>query len=119
MARHPLAIHQSRLRTQVAQQRIRATGVEVRIRLAPPASREKVDGLYGDRLKIRLTAPPVGGAANEALLRFLSKAVRVAPRSLRIVQGTKDRSKIVLIECSDKAGVARKLRALLAPANAR
>jgi len=94
--------------------KIRDTGVEVRIRLAPRASREKFDGLYGDRLKIRLTAPPVGGAANEALLRFLSKSVRIAPRSLRIVQGAKDRSKIVLIECADKAGVARKLQALLA-----
>lgn len=94
--------------------RTRETGVEVRVRLAPRASREKVDGLYGDRLKIRLTAPPVGGAANEALLRFLAKCVRIAPRNLRIVHGAKSVSKTVLIECENRALVARRLRDLLA-----
>lgn len=93
--------------------RTRETGVEVRVRLAPRASREKVDGLYGDRLKIRLTAPPVGGAANEALLRFLAKRVRIAPRNLRIVQGAKTVSKTVLIECENRAAVAERLQDLL------
>ena len=99
--------------------RTREKGVEVRIRLAPRASREKIDGLYGDRLKIRLTAPPVGGAANDALLRFLAKRVRIAPSKLRIVDGLKSVSKTVLIECENRAAITKKLVALLADAAGR
>ncbi len=76
------------------------------MRLTPPSSRVRGVGLYGDRLKISLTAPPVGGAANDALRRFLGKALRVPPTSVRIVRGARDPSKTLLIETSDVAGLA-------------
>jgi uncharacterized protein (TIGR00251 family) len=86
------------------------------VRLSPRASREGVHGLYGDRLKVRLTAPPVGGAANEALLRFLARAAGLAPSRARIVAGPRDRSKTILLTCDDPRGVAERLRRAFAGA---
>jgi uncharacterized protein (TIGR00251 family) len=57
-----------------------ATGVRLRLRIQPRASREEVVGVSGDAIRIRLTAPPVDGAANEALVRFLALRLEV-PRS--------------------------------------
>jgi len=48
-------------------------GVLLRLQAQPRASRTEVVGLQGDRLKIRIAAPPVDGAANQELLRFLKK----------------------------------------------
>jgi uncharacterized protein (TIGR00251 family) len=90
--------------------RIRKTGVELRVRLSPRASRAGVHGLYGDRLKVRLTEPPIGGAANEALLRYIARAAGVAPSNAKIVAGHRDRSKTILIECSEPDTVAARLR---------
>jgi uncharacterized protein (TIGR00251 family) len=92
---------------------VRRTGVEVRVRLNPRASRDRVDGLYGDRLKIRLTAAPVAGEANEALIRFLAKAARVPPSRGRIVEGARDRSKTVLLESPTPRQTADRLRQVL------
>ncbi len=50
-----------------------------------------------DILKVKLTAPPVDGKANEALLKLLSQHFRVAKNKLRIIQGEKGRKKIVEI----------------------
>jgi len=57
-----------------------------------------VDGLRGDAVLIRLAAPPVEGAANEALIAFLSEALGVPRRSIAIVSGEKSRDKRVRIE---------------------
>ncbi len=90
--------------------RVRLSGVEVRVRLSPRSSRVRIDGFYGDRLKVRLTDPPVGGAANKALIRLLAKAAGVPPSRGRIVLGATDRSKTVLLECDDPRRAAEALR---------
>lgn len=97
--------------------RLREGGVEVRVRLMPRASRDRVSGLFGDRLKIALTAPPVGGQANRALVRFVAKAAGVAPSTVRVVVGEKDRSKLVLVSTDRRQAVAARLRALLEQAH--
>lgn len=94
--------------------RRREAGVEVQLRLTPHSSRDRVVGLYGDRLKISLTAPPVGGAANEALQRFLGKTLAVPPTSLRIVRGIRDPSKTVLIETDEVSRLAERVKKVLA-----
>jgi len=76
----------------------------------PRAARDGVQGLHGDRVKIRLTAPPVGGAANESLLRFLARLTRVPRGRIHIVLGARDRSKTVLLESPEPEKLVRVLR---------
>jgi len=90
-----------------------ATGVRLRIRVQPRASRNEVAGPHGDELRLRLTAPPVEGAANEALVRFLAETLRVARGSVTIVSGLSGRSKIVEVgaltveEAAGRLGLAQ------------
>lgn len=90
--------------------RIRETGIEVRVRVVPRASSERIEGFHGDRLKVRLTAPPAGGEANDALVRCLARAARLPPSRGRVVAGQRERSKTVLLECSDAVEAAERLR---------
>ena len=68
------------------------------VRVVPRAAKEGVAGYEGGVLRIRLNAPPVEGKANEALGRFLAKALGVSRGSVTLVAGEKGRSKIVRIE---------------------
>jgi len=81
---------------------LRVTAKDGRVRFAvrvqPRASTNEIAGVHGDAVKIRLTAPPVDGAANEELVAFLSKVFVVARKSVRILAGESSRSKIVEIE---------------------
>jgi len=81
---------------------LRVTAKDGRVRFAvrvqPRASATEIAGVHGDAVKIRLTAPPVDGAANEELVAFLSKVFVVARKSVRILAGESSRSKIVEIE---------------------
>ena len=67
------------------------------VRVQPRASRNEVAGWVGDQLKIKLTAPPVEGAANEACLKFLADLLDLAPSRLAILQGERSRTKVVRI----------------------
>ena len=48
------------------------------IHVQPRASRDEITGIHGDRIKIRITAPPVDGKANEHLMRFLAIEFKVS-----------------------------------------
>ena len=54
--------------------------------------------MHGDAIKVRLSAPPVDGAANEALVIFLAHIFAVPRRSVRILAGETSRSKVVEID---------------------
>jgi uncharacterized protein (TIGR00251 family) len=54
-----------------------------------------VDGLHGNALKVRLAAPPVDGAANDELCRFLADTLGIGRRQVRLVTGQTGRQKIV------------------------
>ena len=70
----------------------------LRIHLTPRSARDEVLSLEGDVLRVRVTAPPVEGRANEALLRLLSDALGVPKSSLDIVRGQRSREKLVAVE---------------------
>jgi len=74
-----------------------ADGIVVNVLVQPRASRNQVAGLHGEALKLRLTAPPVEGAANKMCLAFLADLLGVPKSSLEIVAGHSSRSKQVLI----------------------
>jgi len=78
---------------------IRATsdGIELQVRVVPRAGRSACAGVREGALLIRLAAPPVEGAANGALISFLSQQLDVPRRNIRIVAGEKSRTKRVAI----------------------
>jgi len=76
-------------------------GAYIRVRLQPRSSRDRVDGVVGNTLKIRLTAPPVEGEANEALLKFLSSLTGTRRSAFSIQSGHKSREKLIFAEGLD------------------
>lgn len=77
--------------------------------MIPRAPRTRVDGLRGGAILIRLAAPPVDGAANDALVAFLSDALALPRRQIRIVSGEKSRDKRVAIEGLDEPSARARL----------
>jgi uncharacterized protein (TIGR00251 family) len=71
--------------------------VTLSLRVQPRASRNAVVGWTGDTLKIRLTAPPVEGAANGACLAFLADLLDLPQSQLEILGGERSRQKVVRI----------------------
>jgi uncharacterized protein (TIGR00251 family) len=67
------------------------------VHLQPKASKDEFAGLHGDRLKIRLTAPPVEGKANAHLMAFLAKAFGVPKSQVSLESGELNRQKRVRI----------------------
>ena len=79
----------------------RAEAVRFRVRVQPRASANEIVGIHDGALRVRLHAPPVDGAANDALVDFLAEQLAVPRRSVRIVTGESSRLKTVEV-----AGVA-------------
>lgn len=84
-------------------------GAILTIQVQPKASKSECVGLHGDALKIRVAAPPVDGKANEALLAFLAKRLKVAPSTLVIQFGAGGRHKRVLCTTLAAAEVLARL----------
>ena len=80
-------------------------GVTFAVRVVPRAARNEIAGVQGDALKVRLTAPPVDGAANAALIEFLARRLKVRKSAVTIVSGGKSRSKTVRVDGVTRAHV--------------
>jgi hypothetical protein len=80
------------------------------VRVVPRASRDKIAGFHDGTLRVRLTAPPVEGAANEALVAFLSGVLRVPKRDIEIVSGQTARNKIVSVYGLSRREIEARLR---------
>lgn len=74
-----------------------ADGVLLSIRLQPRASRNQIGPPAGDHLRIKVTAPPVDSAANEALIRLLAEHFDVSRSQIELVRGHAARNKVVKI----------------------
>lgn len=84
-------------------------GVVLSIHLTPRASRDAVDGLHGDALKVKIKAPPVDGKANAYLLAFLAEQLGVAKSSVSLERGETSREKTVLVRGKTETDVIRSL----------
>ena len=73
-------------------------GAFLPVLVQPRAARDRLVGLHDDRLKVQLTAPPIDGKANAALVRFLAKALGVPRSAVRVAKGLTSRRKLVEIE---------------------
>ena len=72
-------------------------GVLLRVRVQPRARAERLEGVQGDQLRLRLTAPPVDGAANAACMAFLAKTLGVSRSRVQMRAGAKGRDKVLYI----------------------
>jgi uncharacterized protein len=86
-----------------------STGINISVYVAPRASANKIVGLHNGAIKISLTAPPVDGAANKALLEFLAGALGVPRSSLSLVSGHTSRNKVVRVAGVGAEAAMRKL----------
>ncbi len=75
-----------------------AAAATLSIRIQPRASKNEVVRMEDGGIKIRLSAPPVDGAANEALIKFLADLMNVPKSQVEIVSGHNSKNKIVRIE---------------------
>jgi uncharacterized protein len=73
-------------------------GISFWVKVDPRASRQGISGLIGDALKVKVHAPPVGGAANEELVEILAEEFRVKKPSIKIISGHSSRDKLIEIE---------------------
>jgi uncharacterized protein len=83
-------------------------GVELDVRVSPRASRDAILGVHAGALKIALTAPPVEGAANEALVTFLAERLGLAKRAIVIRRGDHSKTKTVFV----RGATVERVRAL-------
>ena len=79
----------------------------LRLRIRPRASPEGMEGLHAGRLRVRVSAAPVDGAANERLMQLLARELDVPRASLILMRGLRSRDKDVLVRAA-----ARRLREL-------
>jgi uncharacterized protein (TIGR00251 family) len=72
----------------------------LKVYLQPKSSKNEVMGLYRDGIKVKVTAPPVEGKANEALIRLLAKEFGISPSSIQIIKGLHSREKTLRISAT-------------------
>ncbi len=92
-----------------------AGGVTLRVRVKPRASRDAIEGVRDGALVVRLTAPPVEGAANAALARVLGKALSLPPSAIELARGAQGRDKLVEIRGATPAQVASLVKTSVKP----
>ena len=85
--------------------------VRLAVKAVPGAKRDEIAGRLGDRLKVRISAPPEGGRANDAICALLASALGVRPRDVRIATGHGRAEKIVEIDGVSEDAVRRLLGA--------
>ena len=73
-------------------------GIILKVFIQPRSSKNMIVGQHGDSLKLKLTAPPVSGAANKMCVKFLAKRLSVSPSSLEIISGHGSRTKKILFK---------------------
>ena len=73
-------------------------GLLLAIRVQPRASRTELAGILGAELKVKVTAPPVDSAANDALVAFLADILDLPKRAVTLIRGQTSRHKVLLLE---------------------
>jgi uncharacterized protein (TIGR00251 family) len=72
-------------------------GAAFPVRVIPRASRNEIEGATGNALKVRVTAPPVEGAANKALIELLADRLKIRKSQIEIVAGQTSRHKMISV----------------------
>jgi len=88
---------------------VQADGVRLSVKLQPRASANEIGAPLGGELKIKVTAPPVDSAANEALLKLLAEQLACARNRVELVRGHTSRHKTILLHGFQLDEVLKKL----------
>ncbi len=72
-------------------------GVQISLHVLPNAPKSQIIGEHNGALKIKIKAPPVDGKANEAIVDFFSRLLKVSKSSIEILKGDKSKAKKILI----------------------
>jgi uncharacterized protein len=91
---------------------IQPEGLVITIYVQPRSSGNRITGIHGQALKVKLTAPPVDGAANKMCIDYLAKALQVPKTSIEMLSGQTGRNKRLLIR-TNNADVRTRLFQLL------
>jgi uncharacterized protein (TIGR00251 family) len=91
---------------------IREHPIVFNVFVQPRSSKNKIVGRHGDALKVKVTAPPVEGAANKMCLKFLAKCLATPYFRLQIITGQNSRTKQILLR-SEQDSPSEKERELL------
>jgi hypothetical protein len=87
-----------------------ASGATFSIRVQPRAKKNAIIGIMGDALKISLTAPPVEGRANEAVIEFFAKLLNVSRSSVTIAAGESSRNKVIRVSAMSADSLRARLQ---------
>jgi uncharacterized protein (TIGR00251 family) len=71
--------------------------VTIKVRVQPRSPRTEITGEHAGAIKLRITAPPVDGKANEECRRYLAKLLKVSATSVEIISGDSSRDKVIRI----------------------
>lgn len=73
-------------------------GILLRLYIGPASSKTCWDKVYHDRQKVRISAPPVDGAANEELITFIAKSFKVSKSRVHLLRGMSSKQKDLYVE---------------------
>lgn len=86
-------------------------GVLLHLFVQPKSSKNQIIGQHNNELKIKITSPPVDGEANEAVIKFFSKILKIPKNQVELIKGESSRHKVIKL-----TGVSvETLTALIAP----
>lgn len=87
----------------------RDAGVRFAVHVQPRAKKPGIDGTHGDALRVRVQAPPVDGAANDAVIAVIADALGVPRRAVHIAAGLSGRQKLVDVDGIDASVATTRL----------
>jgi uncharacterized protein len=88
--------------------------VRIAVHVQPRSARDRTVGVRAGALKVQVTAPPVAGAANQAVVDLLATWMRVPRRAVTVIRGQSSRDKLLEVTSDDPAGLAERIEAALA-----
>lgn len=77
--------------------KIMGNDIVIKVKITPGSSKNKIDGVYNNALKINITAPPVEGKANKKCIDYLAKYFGVAKSKIEIISGQANKNKLIKI----------------------
>ncbi len=84
--------------------------VDVRLKVVPGSRKDEIVGTYGDRLKVKIAAPPEDGKANAAVCRLLATALGISVQDVQIIAGATNPEKVARIARADAGQLLHTLR---------